>query len=1046
MSQAFKSKANPDHPSVNSGSEVDRGPNSSKAVSSSLLRPSARASTRNPGYKSIVHSYASMAATSNANDISSEPWMETTTPGKFAHFQEAIYNTIEKIVQLPENAEHPFTKKWTELKGAPKNSMSATISWHRVKSLLAVQDLFGYRDFLLQCPSITQYIRFSPSKSTKSGFDFGIYNRPVESILDNSTLPSSSQSIESPSTTETDSYVIDFSTKMDKFSKDHDIDDNVETRGNLKDDTSDNTQLADESIVIAPDIVLTPKQTNVNPLPQIVSVTASKEGTNLKLDIHDDIPADPEIAWSITDESPGFPQVHYRLFESITMWMKQDDAKTHPFHMKWQKVLYLGLQATSPWIRVAKILNIAYMKDYITFMYECPRIKERYDLTWDYFDNAIRYRELALPDLEDVNNDIHKLNAFQRQIQHMVVKFDAIFKDVEKRVDAVNLRTTACEENILNRVSTTFNTKVAWGMNRISDYAATSLLSFQQKVSEIVDNQLLVYSGNLAEMEQRYQARLSTAVAKMEKKLQERADELEKQFYQKYEVAMDVAIQDIHAYADEATDKFNEQVQEAEANLERLNQLNMQSAPINENDTDTKTAHYSTQVPQPSKRFPNVDVSLFTTTSQPKPDKSDYCPQEPESSQANPTFTQDWGKNGPDYEPNHRAHFQQPWHTGYNNGYTNQYGTPHTDGLPMVCHNDFLKRVVLPYPGREQSYTWYLQLKSNAQQYGIYLTDMEEFKKDKSLCPNNFHGTTIKSSRYHDMKCTLYHFLAQTSIISVDHHDLRNIINRCALNTDGYRVLYDIMERIHPALDPDAVFAVPQSKEYSSIHEYYLYVDLYYMHEKYAGRTYTPRAQLNTFLRGLDLHYHAAISRIRRIMDTWPINEQSVPETLQLANLPNLVEKYMEEETGVATIHRVQHQNRQGERHNRRGEIMQPDGRPDDTNRKFVDVKCPLCQSYGHLKTQCDRMAIWLNLKDASRLVDDKLRKTLSTNYANVDAARRAKKVSRIKGTVRQLYREGQFNAGDQLLDGYFLQQNQEIDHLIPNDNQASDSESSRAE
>jgi hypothetical protein len=55
------------------------------------------------------------------------------------------------------------------------------------------------------------------------------------------------------------------------------------------------------------------------------------------------------------------------------------------------------------------------------------------------------------------------------------------------------------------------------------------------------------------------------------------------------------------------------------------------------------------------------------------------------------------------------------------------------------------------------------------------------------------------------------------------------------LNTDGYRALYDIMKRIHPVLDPDVVLEVPDIKDYADVHEYYLYVDAYYMHENFAA-------------------------------------------------------------------------------------------------------------------------------------------------------------------------------------------------------------------
>ena len=112
--------------------------------------------------------------------------------------------------------------------------------------------------------------------------------------------------------------------------------------------------------------------------------------------------------------------------------------------MKWKKTLFLGLEANTAWARIAKILKLEYVKDNIAFMKECPRIQERY----------VSCKELALPGITEVNNDFENLNLFQRQIQSMILKFDAMFKDVEKRVDAVSLRTSACEENLLNRLST----------------------------------------------------------------------------------------------------------------------------------------------------------------------------------------------------------------------------------------------------------------------------------------------------------------------------------------------------------------------------------------------------------------------------------------------------------------------------------------------------------------------------------------------------------------------------------------------------------------
>jgi len=344
-----------------------------------------------------------------------------------------------------------------------------------------------------------------------------------------------------------------------------------------------------------------------------------------------------------------------------------------------------------------------------------------------------------------------------------------------------------------------------------------------------------------------------------------------------------------------------------------------------------------------------------------------------------------------------------------------QSRSTYNEGLPPVNNHDFLKRVQLPYPGKEQSYIWYLQLRSNAEQYGIFLIATEQFKKNKSLCPTEVDGYVITVARYDSMKCTLYHFLAQRSIISPDQNDLRNIINRQALTTDGYRALYDIMQRVHPALNSDAKFVIPLSSAYNDVHEYYTQFTSYIMHEQFAGRFYKPREQLLRFIEGLDTSFAPAISRIRTQLDNWKPEECQPPENLQLANIPNLIDQYMEESgAGDAVIRRFTQGPKSPTQH---AELDKKKSESTTEARLYVDTKCLLCQSFGHAKSNCDRMAIWLNLKEGSKLVDDKLRQKLLANYATVDAKRRTRKLNKIRGTVRQLYQTGNYNEGEQLLD-----------------------------
>jgi len=994
MSQVSKSTAKNKHLQLISSGEVDRGPRYSRSSLSSLA-PIKSTFTRRAAPSPVVTTYKAAAMQTNVDkvvhsgnlDAAPEIWMETVTPALFHNFQTKIYPIVERIVNHPDHANHPFTIKWQKLcSNIHKHPMTASISWRSLKSLLDLDDIFHYKEFLQQCPQIDAYIKFSPSQTTKNGFDFGLYERtPDDCDIELNTLTTDSPSIDSPSTIGTESYVIDF----------NDLKPPAEPVGVIpinKDDQSSETRLRYENSVGADEpTMLTPKQTNVNHLPQIVSVSGTGEvvtnpSSNTSVPSKETIhPENLDIAWSITDESPGFRQVHYRLFESVTTWYQQDGAKQHPFYVKWRKALYTGLEATTPWKRVAKILNLEYVKDYITFMKECPRIQERYDLMWDYFDNAIRYQELELPETHH--------------------------------------------------------------MNRIATYATNTLHSFKTDIQDATEQQLLIYSENIATLHQTSYDRMEAKLAQMEQKLKEQAELLETKFYQRFDEAMEVGIQEIHECVDDATDKFNTHVSDV----------------IKDTNTGAP-ADAPTAFPRHPK-FQNVDpeyaakVMNFVPTSNPyeethqnkqvQPNPNNPAASEPQQMSNSPTHnnvnaaTTQWGKDGPDFQPMPRPPITSHWYPGQHNHYQST-----TDGLPMVQHNEFLKRVSMVYPGREQSYTWYLQLKSASQQYGIYLIPMESFQKDKSLCPTEIYGIAIQPSRYHDMKNSIYQYLAQTSIISIDHYDIRNIINRNALYTDGYRVLYDIMARIHPALDPDATFSVPVATDYADIHEYYLYVDSYIMHEQFSGRQYSPRERLNIFLRGLGDQYHAAIARARQLMDGRHANDNTVPEILELPNLPNLIEKYMEEHGGKPTVRRIQ--GRQPRHQHNPHTDKQTLIKSEASTRKFLDVKCPLCQSYGHHKTQCDRMAIWLNLKAASKTVDDKLRATIATNYAKIEAERRSKKMARLKGTVRQLYSEGQYQAGDKLLEDYMGDHNgdnvQSQELWIPEDKQTSDTDESHLE
>lgn len=148
----------------------------------------------------------------------------------------------------------------------------------------------------------------------------------------------------------------------------------------------------------------------------------------------------------------------------------------------------------------------------------------------------------------------------------------------------------------------------------------------------------------------------------------------------------------------------------------------------------------------------------------------------------------EWDRYGPDGGNN-------PWHRQRT--------------LPQLQPHKLVQHVKVPYPGKESSYAWYHTFRSAVQQYGILLIPVDHFKKNKSLCPRQYYGIDIGPQRYRDMAHTLYQLLALIDTVGPEHTEVRNILQRYDTHTNGYAALYEIMERIYLALNPDAKLTAP---------------------------------------------------------------------------------------------------------------------------------------------------------------------------------------------------------------------------------------------
>jgi len=341
-----------------------------------------------------------------------------------------------------------------------------------------------------------------------------------------------------------------------------------------------------------------------------------------------------------------------------------------------------------------------------------------------------------------------------------------------------------------------------------------------------------------------------------------------------------------------------------------------------------------------------------------------------------------------------------------------------TNELPPVNHDAAIKRAKIQYTGIGDLFVFYTQLLNGMDQFGIYLSPLDMVRYQESVCPAKYNNRPITPHRYRTMASTLYQKLQSPDVVPLEHTAIRNIINRYAEHNDGYKVLYAMLELVHPALHQDTFLLPPKSTECNEdVHLYAQKFDGWLKYEAYANRPYSVRETVNLFLRELSPHFAPAVSRVRRLMDTWNQYDPNVPEPLKIDALPVTIERFLNEETNTNSpwIRRLHH-NASPRKSGRQPPGRQQPGRPhnptDDKTREkdprvAKDCICRLCGSFGHDDNHCDFMAKWINASDAAKTVDAKLKEKLKDSYKQEQQRRRHRKLSKRVGIIRQMLDDG---------------------------------------
>ncbi len=237
----------------------------------------------------------------------------------------------------------------------------------------------------------------------------------------------------------------------------------------------------------------------------------------------------------------------------------------------------------------------------------------------------------------------------------------------------------------------------------------------------------------------------------------------------------------------------------------------------------------------------------------------------------------------------------------------------------------------------------------------------------------------------------------------MEYTSVRNIINRFAEDNDGCKVLYAILEQVHPALQRDQVIQAPKSMECNDdIHLYAQRFDAWLRYENYANRPYSPREQVNKFISELSPVFAPAVSRVRRLLDAWNPFDVIAPEVLKITNLPNTIERFMTEEMGQGQSYiRAIHPNKAKSPHR----SWKPT--TNETRQDGQEKYCYFCGADGHEPPECRFMAKLVKAQESLNKVDSKTKKALKERFKQDQQKQREKRIKRQNKVIRHLVDNG---------------------------------------
>jgi len=659
--------------------------------------------------------------------------------------------------------------------------------------------------------------------------------------------------------------------------------------------------------------------------------------------------------------------LHKRVFDDIQEWSQTYQEPNDDKWMQWQKWLYAGLKAIQPTKEIRKILDISTIAEYIQRVQPYPPFQEKFMLHDTDNNSVIRYSYMG------IQGEYEYQTPIMESFQHFTSYFDINIYQMQERLQDFQDKIESCEHTLKNHFEKQ--------QKRLTDLTEANLKQFEDTVNNKFDS---IIQKKLANFDEILQQQLEYILIERKREYETQLTEI-----------MDGVLQDLYRAADDGFAALRQakmtELEDFKASLSEARNATTGAThtPFDPTANTINNRHSTgtlpTVSPGPAKRFTNARVNH---NFKPSPNPYDI----PSSTASLPSGILRTSNNTASEQHNDAISIPHMVQTS----------TP----LPPVNHDQALKRAKIQFTGLGDIFVFYSQLLNAMGQFGIYLVPLPNVKYQQSLCPTHYRGWEIDEYRKQTMGSTLYQKLQSIEVIPMEYTSIRNIINRFAEDNDGYKVLYAMLELVHPALQRDAVMSPPRSADCDDdIHLYAQKFDAWLRYETYANRPYSTREQVNKFINELSPSFAPAISRVRRLLDAWNPFDVVTPEVLKITALPNTIERFMSEEMGQNTS--IVRKIVSNDKHQRSGSNKQHTAKPIQEQSESKDVYCYYCGEYGHPPPTCHFMAKLAKASESLNKIDSKTKKEVIEAFRQKQRLKREKRMKQKTATIRKLLDSG---------------------------------------